>query len=75
MLTEFYQILLEVIKLEILIGKSETNTLLDYITSSENKIHLKYMEKAIEKDIDKIRNSSYADINSKNNLENNINKK
>ncbi len=75
MLTEFYQIVLEVIKLEILIGKSETNTLLNYITSSENKIHLKYMEKAIEKDIDDIRNSSYVDINSKNNLENNINKK
>ncbi|MCI8330920.1 MAG: hypothetical protein HFE04_02325 [Bacilli bacterium] len=75
MLTNFYQMVLGAIELELLYGKNITYTILDYITSSENKIHLEYMEQAIKKRIEEVKKETYADINSIHNLENSINKK
>lgn len=75
MLANFYQMVLGAIELELLYGKNITYTILDYITSSENKIHLEYMEQAIKKKIEEVKKETYADINSIHNLENSINKK
>ncbi len=75
MLANFYQMVLGAIELELLYGKNITYTILDYITSSENKIHLEYMEQAIKKRIEEVKKETYADINSIHNLENSINKK
>ena len=75
MLENFYQMVLGAIELELLYGRNITYTILDYITSSENKIHLEFMEQAIKKRIEEVKKETYADINSIHNLENSINKK
>lgn len=75
MLKEFYSVALEVSELEMLYNKNHTNRILEFITHSENLIHISLFNKAIETSIEEKRKSTYANPQGIKILENVYNRK
>jgi len=71
-LREFYNVALEVSKLEILY--CNTSRIIDFITQSENKVHLRLFNKAIESNIEEIRKLTYVHPVAMKNLNNTYNR-